>query len=140
MRLGAALKFRSVVFIRHLGQSTAACLTAMTKGNLGAITPDHWKVALTTGAGVAIIGVLATFGNLLRLHASRWGITLIAFVGTFLADLYAHKTHYGPWWFEAFVTALGAAGLCLLISYSPLDKVIKNLNQDVFREMRHENS
>jgi hypothetical protein len=122
-------KFRVAVFARHIGQSTAACLTAMTQGDLGAVTLAHWKVALTTGTGVGLFGMLMTFGSLIKIQTSRWGVAAVAFAGTTASDLYAHPTHYGTWWTEAFATGLGAAGLCLLLSFTPIGKAIEKLEK-----------
>jgi hypothetical protein len=51
-------KARAAIFGRHLGQSTAACLTAMTKGDLTAVTLQHWETALATGIAVGLFGIL----------------------------------------------------------------------------------
>lgn len=116
------MKPKLLVGARHVSQSTAACLTAMTKGDLGAITLEHWKVALTTGLGVALLAVVLTFIPKLELHLSRWGVAAVAFVGTFIVDVLNHGSHYQLFWGdEALITAVGAAALSILVSFTPLD-------------------
>ena len=121
------MKFQAAVFGRHVSQSTAACLTAMTQGDLTAITFPHWQVALTTGAVVGVLGVVMTFGPLRGLQASRWGVAAIAFLGTVAADIAVHPTHFGFPLAEALVTGLGAAALCLLVSFTPVGRIIERL-------------
>jgi len=124
-----ALKFRAAVFSRHLAQATAACLTAMTQGDLGAVTLHHWFVAAQTGVGAGILGVLLTFGKLRTLQTNRWGVAGIAMAGTFIADFVTHPTHFGGIATEAAVTALGAGLLCLLVSYTPVGEAIERLGK-----------
>lgn len=99
----------------------------MTQGDLSSITLPHWQIALTTGSAVGILGVLMTFGPLRKVQKSRWGVAAIAFVGTVVADIAVHPTHFGFPLAEALVTGLGAAGLCLLVSYTPVGKFIEKL-------------
>ena len=99
----------------------------MTQGDLTAITFPHWQVALTTGAVVGVLGVVMTFGPLRGLQASRWGVAAIAFLGTVAADIAVHPTHFGFPLAEALVTGLGAAALCLLVSFTPVGRIIERL-------------
>ncbi|MGI9194948.1 MAG: hypothetical protein ACR2IO_00880 [Candidatus Nanopelagicus sp.] len=122
------MKERVVIGGRHFAQSTCACLTAMTKGNLDAITPEHWKVALITGVGVGVFAILFTFIPRLELQETRWGVVLVAFLGTFIVDVLNHGSHYQNFWGdEALITAMGAAVLSLFVSFTPLDR----LNQKI---------
>lgn len=124
-----ALKFRAAVFSRHLAQATAACLTAMTQGDLSSITLHHWLVASQTGTYAGLIGVLMTFGSLRSFQTSRWGVATLAVAGTFIGDLITHPTHFGGFTTEAAVTALGAGLLCLLVSYTPVGAAIEKLGK-----------
>jgi hypothetical protein len=128
--IGRKVKVKLLVGSRHLGQSTAACLTAMTKGDLSTVTIDHWRIALTTGLSVAIIAVVLTLIPKVSLHISRWGVAAVAFVGTFAADVVIHGSHYNLFWGdEALFTATGAALLSLLISFTPIDAWSKKLEK-----------
>ena len=100
----------------------------MTQGDLSTITLGHWQIALSTGFAVGLLSVVLSFGKLSLIEATRWGIALIAFVGTTIADLLMHGTHFGAWWAEALVTGVGAAVLSLLVSYTPLNRVIGKLD------------
>ena len=96
----------------------------MTKGNLGAITAEHWKVAITTGLGVGLFAIIFSFIPKFELHESRWGIATVAFIGTFIADILNHGSHYQNFWGdEALITALGATVLSIVVSFTPLDKL-----------------
>ena len=114
---------RLVIFTRHLAQSSLACVTAMTEGDLSAITLTHWQVALTTGSAVGLLGILLSFGKAKKIQSTRVGFALVAFVGTFAADLAIHPTHFGAFWTEALVTAIGASVLALASSYLPIDRL-----------------
>lgn len=123
------LKFQVAVFARHLGQATAACLTAMSQGELGTVTVAHWLVALQTGTWAGILGVAMTFGRFRRFQMSRWGVATLAVVGTFMGDFLTHPTHFGGPLTEAAVTALGAGLLCLLVSFTPIGEAIDRLGR-----------
>lgn len=124
------MKLRLLIGGRHVAQSTAACLTAMTKGDLTAVTFDHWKIALVTGTGVAVLAILFSLIPVLKLHVSRWGVAAVAFLGTFIVDVLNHGSHYTAFWGdEALITAAGAAGLSILISFTPLEKWAQKLEQ-----------
>lgn len=118
------LQVRLAIILRHISQSTTACLVAMTKGDLGSRTLAHWKVALITGLGAGLISLLASLGNLIKLQTSRFGLAFIAFGGTVIADYLNQAT-----WTEALFTGLGAALLSLLLSFTPLDKFITKLQE-----------
>lgn len=124
------MKLRLALGVRHLTQSTSACLAAMTKGDLSAITFGHWQIALVTGLGVALLAIVLSFIKQLDLHQHRWGIAGVAFVGTFVVDAFNHGSHYTFFWGdEALITAAGAAGLSLLLSFTPLDKWLASLEK-----------
>ncbi|WED43871.1 hypothetical protein [Legionella cardiaca] len=122
MNILSNIKVRAAIVVRHISQSTTACLLSMTKGNLGSLTLSHWEIAITTGLGVGLISLIASFGNLVKLQTSRFGVAFIAFVGTFIADYINHAA-----WPEALATGAGAALLSLTLSLTPLDKFIAKL-------------
>lgn len=63
---------RLTILARHVGQSAAACLTAMTEGDFEKLTLEHWRVALATGLVAGLFGVIMSIGPLIRLYDSRW--------------------------------------------------------------------
>jgi hypothetical protein len=123
------MKFKAAVFGRHICQSTTACLIAMTQGDLTTVTLAHWIKALQTGVGTGIIGVLFTFGSLIKIQTNRYGVASIAFLGTVISDFLSHPTHFGSIGTEALVTGVGAALLCLGASFTPLGKLIERLGK-----------
>jgi hypothetical protein len=72
---------------------------------------------------------LMSLGPLMRLNSSKWTVAAVAFFGTLIADRWYHPSHFGGPWAEALVTALGAAGFCLLLSYTPIGRAIERLEK-----------
>lgn len=124
-----AVKFRVVIYIRHLTQALAACLTAMSRGNLRTITWEHWQFALTTGLWAGFVAVILSFGKLRVIQTNRWGVAATAVAGTSLGDFLTHPSHFGGPMTEAAVTGLGAGILCLLFSYTPAGAAIDKLGK-----------
>ncbi|ARG97471.1 hypothetical protein [Legionella micdadei] len=120
------IKVRSTIVIRHITQSTTACLLAMTKGNLYVISWHHWEIAICTGLGTGVISLLASYGDLVKFQTSRYGVAAIAFIGTTIADFISHG---GTSWKESLVTGIGAALLSFFVSFTPLDKYLANLQE-----------
>lgn len=123
------LKYQCYIFLRHLGQSAAACLLAMTRGDISAIGPEHWLVALTTGSVTGAVGVFISMTPLRVHYGNKWFFALVVFVGTFVADWLAHPSHFGGPFTEALVTATAAAVICLALSYSPLFNALSDLER-----------
>lgn len=116
----AGIKMRILLFFRHLGQSTSACLVVMTKGNLHTLTLDHWKTALYTGAIAGFLALLFAIERWLHLQQNRGFFAIVAFFGTFIGDILAHPSHFGGPWGEPLTTAAGAAVLSLILSSTAL--------------------
>ncbi len=95
-------------------QAWLACILAMN----GGISLYHATVAAKTG-GVGAVGVLAT--SYLPDAYKTWKSNLVFTFGTtFVADIIAVPTHYGPVWMEATVTGLLAsvfAAMSLYVRY-----------------------
>lgn len=98
----------------------------MSQGDLSTITLHHWQVALSTGLAVGLIAFPLSFGKLKNIESSRWGVALVAFVGTVIADWFVHSSNSGSW-SEAVITGVGAALLSLLISFTRLSRLIGRL-------------
>jgi hypothetical protein len=121
------IKLRTYIFLRHLGQSTAACLLAMTRGDVSAIGIDHWLIALTTGGVTGTLGVLVSLTPLRRHYGNKWFFAAVVFIGTFVADWLTHPSHFGGPLTEAFVTGAAAAFISLILSHTPLFNVLSHL-------------
>lgn len=117
-------KVRLIIFFRHLGQSTAACLLAMTRGDISAIGLDHWLVALTTGGITGALGIFVTLTPLKRHYGNKWFFAAVVFIGTFVADWLTHPSHFGGPLTEAFVTGTAASIISLTLSHTPLFNVL----------------
>lgn len=121
------MKFRAAVFARHVCQSTAACATAMSRGDISTFNWEHWQEALSTGASVGLLAVILAFGRLKKIQTNRWGVAGIAFAATVIADFFMNHSHYGGLIGEPLVTGLGAALLSLLISGTAMGKFLEKL-------------
>lgn len=128
------IKLRSTLVMRHITQSTIACLLAMTKGNLYVLSFHHWEIAIGTGLGTGLISLLASYGDLVKFQTSRYGVAAIAFVGTSIADFVSHG---GMSIKEALITGLGAALLSFFVSFTPLDKYLADLQEKLEEEKKH---
>ncbi|MDA8552188.1 hypothetical protein N9K78_02755 [Aquiluna sp.] len=121
------MKFRLALFARHLTQSTAACATAMSRGDISTFNWEHWQEALSTGSSVGLLAVVFAFGRLKKLQANRWGVAGIAFLATVIADFFMDHSHYGGLIGEPLVTGFGAALLSLLVSSTAVGKFLEQL-------------
>ncbi len=121
------IKVRSAIVVRHVTQSATACLLAMTKGDLSVLTVHHWKVAIGTGLGTGLISLLASYGDLVKFQTSRYGIVAVSFVGTTIADYISHGATAS--WSKSLVTGIGASLLCLIVSFTSLDKYLSTLEE-----------
>jgi hypothetical protein len=121
------MKFQVAVFTRHVCQSTAACATAASRGDISTFNLEHWQEALSTGASVGLLAVIFTFGSLKKIQSNRWGIAGIAFVATIIADFLMDHASYGGLIGQPLVTGLSAAFLSLLLSSTTLGNFLEKL-------------
>ena len=106
-------------FIENISESTTACLIAMVQGNLLAITLSHWLIASQTGV---VAGSITAAAILVSRIKRRWIVSSVLGVATAGVDFFTHPGMFGPIFFEAAVTGIGAAGLCLLVGFV-LDRI-----------------
>ena len=111
-------------------QSAAACLLTMTRGDVTAISLEHWQIALLTGGLSGILGVVFSVGPLLHLYGHPLFFALITFLGTVLSDWVIHPSHFGGEWSEALVTGAVAAFASLILSYTPIGTLLERLEAD----------
>ena len=108
----------------HLTSSFIGCLTAMTNGDLTAITGDHWGNALRAGvvtAGVAT--VLAAIG----LRVNKWTRALLCGAATFGVEMMAQSPSYGTSRTDIAQTALVAGVVAMVLAFfagAAFDKII----------------
>ena len=96
--------------VENVTESAAACLLAMTQGNLLTLTLTHWLIASRTGlvAGTLVAAALWVFGE-----RRRWIIAALLALATMAADYLSHPSHFGGLLGEAIVTGVAAAVLSL---------------------------
>jgi hypothetical protein len=102
----------------------------MTRGDITAISLEHWKIALLTGGLSGFLGVVFSIGPLLRLYGHALFFALITFLGTVLSDWVIHPSHFGGEWTEALVTGSVAALASLVLSYTPIGDLLQKLEAD----------
>jgi hypothetical protein len=95
-----------------------ACLLVMARGNVFAAF-DLEHVVLATVCGT--VGALVTVGLLLQMNRaidSVYRQATISAVVTFIGDIFAHPSHFGPQWAEPLVTAAVSASLAVALWYA----------------------
>lgn len=116
-----------VTKIKDIGEkwssAGAACLLTMVQGNVLALNFPHWITAAKTASGATIIYLICLYlpkiGEWLK---TRLGGSVLIGIAAFFADLGVHPTHFGYWWTEALVTAIGATVVSFLL-YKQLNRV-----------------
>jgi hypothetical protein len=97
----------------HLSSTFLGCLTAMTDGDVSAITGDHWANALRSGGLTAAIAtVVAAFG----LRVNNWTRAALCGVATFGVEMIAQSPTYGTSRADIAQTSLVAAGIATVLA------------------------
>jgi hypothetical protein len=94
----------------RFSQAFGACMIAMTQGDIGVISLDHFFKAGRVGLITALACVTASF---IPRHTHRMGIWLTG-VFTALADYLTHPSMMPGEFTECLVTGVGALILALL--------------------------
>lgn len=108
-------------------ETAAACLLLMVQGQLAQATASHFLIASETGLLTIFPLVGLTWTRHARHYANRWMTALFVGICAFVADALIHRSHYSGEYTEAALTALAAAALSLIISFTPLGKRIDHL-------------
>ena len=108
----------------HLTSSFIGCLTAMTNGDLSAITGDHWGNALRAGGVTAAVAtVVAAIG----FRMNKWTRALLCGAATFGAEATFKDPTYGTTMSDIYQTALVAGGVAMVLAFfagMAFDKII----------------
>jgi hypothetical protein len=110
----------------------------MTGGNFAAINLGHWQAALTTGVVAGLIGFGFSFSSLFRRYGRSISFAIVTFISTLVADFFVHPSHDGSlgWGHgEALMTAIGAAAISLLISFSPIAAAVERIEKPDHRAL-----
>ena len=108
----------------HLTSTFLGCLTAMTNGDITAITGDPWANALRSGG---ITAVIATVVAAVGLRVNQWTRALLCGVTTFSVEMIAQSPTYGTSRADIAQTSLVAASIAIvlaLIAGRMFDKVL----------------
>jgi hypothetical protein len=98
----------------HLTGSALGCLTAMTNGDVTAISGDHWSNALQTGGITAVVAtVLAGIG----LRVSNWTRALVCGLTTFGVEVLSQSPTYGTTQADIYRTCLVAGLVASALAY-----------------------
>lgn len=123
------MKFQAIVFGRHVMQTTAACVTAISRGDIAAMNLDHWLEAISVGASVGLLAVVLAFGKLKKLQANRWGVAFVAFIATVLAWFMLKFSMFDGDWTQPLLTGFAAAFISIVLSSTSLGKAMENLEK-----------
>lgn len=99
-------------FVENIAESSTACLLTMVQGNVLALTLSHWLIASETGL---VAGAVTSAALLAAGARRRWIVALALGAVTAVVDFAMHPGMFGPLFFEAAVTGLGAAALSWLV-------------------------
>jgi hypothetical protein len=125
--LDEKLQYRLALCGHKAVEAAAVCLVLMVQGDLTAITGAHLAVAAKTGLLAVVPALGVTFTTQAHHLLNRWTASAFLGVSTFLADAFAHSSHYPGAYAEAALTGLGAFLFSLAISYTPVGKKIDRL-------------
>jgi uncharacterized membrane protein len=119
--------FQLGLFCRHVTQTTAGCVAAVSRGDIAAMNLDHWLEALSVGASVGLLAVAVSFGKLKKIQANRWGVAVIAFVATVIAWFILKFSMFTGDWTEPLLSGSAAAILSIILSSTALGKALEKL-------------
>jgi hypothetical protein len=120
-------QFRLAICGHKAVEVAAVCMVLMVEGRLADVTLAHLTIAAKTGLlGVSpMLGV--TFSRYAGHLVNRWVSSAALGLCTFFADAVIHGSHYPGAYTEAALTALGASGFSLAVSYTPLGRRLDSL-------------
>ena len=97
----------------HLTSTFLGCLTAMTNGDVTAITGEHWGNAFRSGG---ITAVVATVAVGVGLRVNQWTRAVLWGVATFGVEMIAQSPSYGISRADIAQTSLVAAGIAAVLA------------------------
>ena len=132
--LAAFDDFRASGLLRPAAEKFAgawlACFLVMARGDvLAGLSFEHIRLASICG----IVGAAATVALLAQMN--RMGDSLarqatISAVVTFIGDVFAHPSHFGPQWAEPLITAAVSAAIAVAVWHGK--RLVKRLYRDAF--------
>ena len=115
------IKKKLTLFINKFSLAWIACMLAMVRGDLSVLNLKHCIIASKTGVLTGVIVLIMSFIKI----DFKYKFSVFMFIGCFIGDLLVHKTHYGYWWSEAFITASMASLLSYLFLLTKPGKKIE---------------
>ena len=111
--------FRASGLLRPAGEKFAgawlACFLVMARGDIfAAFSLEHIRLASICG----IVGAAVTVALLAQMDRTADSLArqaTISAVVTFVGDVFAHPSHFGPQWAEPLVTAAVSAGIAIVV-------------------------
>ena len=106
------MKEHARAFGENAAEAATACVVAMVQGNLLVLSLSHWVIATQTG----LLAGAATTAAIVATRAKRpWVVSTLLGVTTSVVDYFMHPGMIGPFFLEAILTGVGAAGLSFLV-------------------------
>jgi uncharacterized membrane protein len=112
---------KAALFFHKLSLAWLSCMIFMVQGNLTSFTTQHAITATKTGCITGVLVVLMSFIPI-KFYLK---LPVFMFIGCFIADLITHPTHFGEFYSEALVTALGASVFSYIVTLSPAGKKLE---------------
>lgn len=133
-------QFRPALCSHKAVEAGAVCVVLMVQGHLGDATLAHFAIAAKTGllAVSPILGV--TFSRYAGRLMNRWTSSAFFALCTFFADAVIHASHYLGAYTEAALTAVGAFGFSLAVSYTPVGGYIDRLAESFLDDRTRKHS
>lgn len=111
--------FRASGLLRPAAEKFAgawlACFLVMARGDiLAAFSLEHIRLASVCG----IVGAAVTVALLAQMNRTADSLgrqVTISAVVTFVGDIFAHPSHFGPQWAEPLITAAVSAGIAVVV-------------------------
>jgi hypothetical protein len=92
-----------------------ACFLVMARGDIfAAFSFEHIRLASICG----IVGAAVTVALLAQMDRTTDSLArqaTVSAVVTFIGDIFAHPSHFGPQWAEPLVTAAVSAGIAVVV-------------------------
>jgi len=106
------------VILQRFVQPTGACMVCMTAPTfVNLISLPHWKIALQTGLGTAVLALLLSFTPIGRMFGNRYGNAFVMGALTAIADAWSHPGRFEADYAEALLTGVVSGLLVLATSY-----------------------
>jgi len=105
------------IFSNRFSEAFIACMLTMVKGDVSAISLNHFKTASETGIVTALSGLFCWLFLSQEYKDNKYVISGLTGFLTAVVDMFVHPSHFGGASTEAIVTGIGAGSLCFVMAH-----------------------